>query len=303
MQKKSKAKIVWMAVVFLLGSGLGYWANELYQGYRNTQDEVCSAVGEEYGLSQKLNKAVINRGFLGCEFGDAYEDVKDTLAQQISGTCIFYGKDATTIKITDIKYGSKEYESMTFSFYKSKLYQVQLDKSYASENEKLKGFMDFKEIFEKNRNYPRDVDYGKDPNCYCYSDGCTRLKLRKDVSIGFAGGSNRNNPQTKSQNNLVIPDKKGIENLHIALKELGLQADITVDDMMYMIETDEKFAKAVHSNMAKNYNNIGDADSFYGRLGLKFAKAVEEPETKRKYKSKVQLIYYDILSGWEEAGL
>lgn len=74
---------------------------------------------------------------------------------------------------------------------------------------------------------------------------------------------------------------KGIQNLHNALKEQGLQADITVDDMLYMIETDERFARAVHRSMAKNYNNIGDADSFYSKLGITYAKpkAVEETAT------------------------
>lgn len=74
---------------------------------------------------------------------------------------------------------------------------------------------------------------------------------------------------------------KGIQNLHNALKEQGLQADITVDDMLYMIETDERFARAVHRGMAKNYNNIGDADSFYSKLGITYAKpkAVEETAT------------------------
>lgn len=65
----------------------------------------------------------INRTFLGCKLGDTKEKVETTFKRE----GFSYNQDQDTLSIQGIQYGGYDVKTLSFKFYRNKLYNVSMD--------------------------------------------------------------------------------------------------------------------------------------------------------------------------------
>ncbi len=136
---------------------------------------------QDYKKDREQRKPIINREFLSCALGEDYSSVLQKVRKEYSQCIVDSLSSKESLVLSKVSYGSRLYNSMSFDFYKGRLYQVCFKKNFNTEDDKLSAYENFKEIF-KQKNYPRDYEkYKKYSNSYYYIDKHTELQLRYSV--------------------------------------------------------------------------------------------------------------------------
>lgn len=123
----------------------------------------------------------VNRTFLGCSFGDKVSKVSETLRKYIPNNlfpAVCFGADGIDIiRLEDIQYGDYTLNSISFKFYKDRLYKVVMDvQTY--ENESYSDLWTYNHLSTiLRKKYKEDYSAERYDNTQNYCDDHTAVEL------------------------------------------------------------------------------------------------------------------------------
>ena len=123
----------------------------------------------------------VNRIFLGCSFGDDASKVSETLRKYIPNNLLpptrLSGNGIDKIWLENIQYGDYTLNSISFMFYRDKLYKVVMDVQ-TSENESYSDLWTYNHLSTMlSKKYEEDYDAHQYDNMENYCDAHTEVRL------------------------------------------------------------------------------------------------------------------------------
>ena len=123
----------------------------------------------------------VNRSFLGCSFGDDASKVSETLRKYIPNNLLpptrLSGNGIDKIWLENIQYGDYTLNSISFMFYRDKLYKVVMDVQ-TSENESYSDLWTYNHLSTMlSKKYEEDSDAQQYKNTENYCDYHTAVQL------------------------------------------------------------------------------------------------------------------------------